>query len=68
MEAAQQRDPAKVYGAIAHYLANKATVDAYLVGQDQKWAEGKAKSESVPTNLRERLLRAREQIESTRLP
>ena len=61
-------DLEQVYGAIAYYLANKARVDAYLIDQDQKWAEGKAKSEAVPTDLRERLTRAREEIQPTRLP
>ena len=61
-------DLEQVYGAIAYYLAHKANVDAYLIGQDQKWVEGKVKSEAVPTDLRERLTRAREEIQSTRLP
>jgi uncharacterized protein (DUF433 family) len=61
-------DLEQVYGAIAYYLAHKAEVDAYLTRQDEKWSEGKAKSEAIPTDLRERLIRAREEIESTRLP
>lgn len=61
-------DLEQVYGAIAYYLGHKSEVDAYLIGQDQKWAEGKAKSESLPSDLRERLMRAREEIQSPRLP
>ena len=61
-------DLEQVYGAIAYYLAHKAEVDAYLNRQDQKWAEGKGRSEAIPTDLRERLMRAREDIQSTRLP
>jgi uncharacterized protein (DUF433 family) len=40
-------DLEQVYGAIAYYLAHKPEVDAYLIGQDQKWAEGQLKSESL---------------------
>ena len=60
-------DLEQVYGAIAYYLANKADVDAYLMRQDQKWVEGRENSEPLPADLRERLLRAREDIQSTRL-
>src|SRR5580692_5956497 len=35
----------EVYGAIAYYLANQAHVDAYLVRQGEKWAEGKREAE-----------------------
>jgi uncharacterized protein (DUF433 family) len=31
----------EVYGAIAYYLANQSNIDAYLVRQNEKWAEGK---------------------------
>ncbi|MDX1982033.1 MAG: DUF433 domain-containing protein [Bryobacteraceae bacterium] len=31
----------EVYGAIAYYLANQASMDAYLVSQGQKWTDGK---------------------------
>ena len=31
----------EVYGAIAHYLANQADIDAYLIRQSEKWTEGK---------------------------
>src|SRR5580700_7839903 len=38
----------EVYGAIAYYLANQAHVDAYLVRQGEKWAEGKRNAEPLP--------------------
>jgi uncharacterized protein (DUF433 family) len=56
----------EVYGAIAYYLANQADVDAYLIRQDEKWAEGKRSSEPLPAKLRERLMRAREELHTTR--
>ncbi len=55
-----------VYGAIAYYLANQADIDAYLVRQGEKWAEGKRNSEPLPESLRERLARAREEMHSSR--
>jgi uncharacterized protein (DUF433 family) len=57
----------EVYGAIAYYLANQAEIDAYLVRQNERWAEGKRNSEELPTSLRERLTRAREEMHTTRL-
>lgn len=56
----------EVYGAIAHYLANQSSLDAYLVSQGQKWAEGKQASEPLPAGLRERLTRERDQMHSSR--
>jgi uncharacterized protein (DUF433 family) len=50
----------EVYGAIAYYLANQADIDAYLIRQGDKWAEGKRNAEPLPANLRERLTRARD--------
>jgi len=57
----------EVYGAIAYYLANQAGVDAYLIRQSEKWAEGKRTAEPLRTNIRERLMRAREDMHTTRL-
>jgi uncharacterized protein (DUF433 family) len=57
----------EVYGAIAYYLANQADIDAYLILQDEKWAEGKRNAEPLPASLRERLIRAREEMHTTRL-
>ncbi|MBI3470031.1 MAG: DUF433 domain-containing protein [Candidatus Solibacter usitatus] len=56
----------EVYGAITHYLANQADIDAYLIRQDEKWAEGKRNAEPQPANLRDRLMRAREETQTTR--
>jgi hypothetical protein len=42
------------------YLANQADVDAYLIRQGDKRAEGKRNSEPLQASLRERLMRARE--------
>jgi uncharacterized protein (DUF433 family) len=56
----------EVYGAIAYYLANRAEVDAYLVRQSEKWAEGERSAEPLPDSLRERLLRTREEMRTTR--
>ena len=50
----------EVYGAIAYYLANQTDVDAYLLRQGGKWAEGKRDADPLPANLCEKLLRARE--------
>jgi uncharacterized protein (DUF433 family) len=55
-----------IYGAIAYYLANQAQIDAYLVHQCEKWAEGKRNSDPLPANLRERLIRAREEMNTPR--
>jgi uncharacterized protein (DUF433 family) len=56
----------EVYGAIAYYLSNQADIDAYLLRQDEKWADGKRNSEPLPANLRERLMRARDELHATR--
>ena len=57
----------EVYGAITYYLANRADSDAYLIRQSEKWAEGKRTAEPLPANLRERLMRARDELHTTRL-
>ncbi len=56
----------EVYGAIAYYLANQADIDAYLLRQGEKWVEGKRSSEPLPACLRERLTRARDEMQTTR--
>jgi uncharacterized protein (DUF433 family) len=56
----------EVYGAIAYYLANQAVIDAYLIRQSENWAKGKRDSEPLPASLRERLMRAREEMHTTR--
>ena len=57
----------EVYGAVAYYLANQTEIDAYLIRQGEKWAEGKRSAEPLPANLRERLMRARDELHTTRL-
>jgi uncharacterized protein (DUF433 family) len=56
----------EVYGAIAYYLANPADIDAYLIRQNEKWAEEKRNAEPLTADLRERLMRARDELHSTR--
>ncbi len=56
-----------VYGAIAYYLADQSAIDAYMIRQGEKWAEGKRNAEPLPTDLRERLMRARDELNTTRL-
>ena len=56
----------EVYGAIAYYLANQAEIDAYLIRQGQKWAEGKRKSDILPADLRAKLMRARDELHTAR--
>ena len=56
----------EVYGAIAYYLASQSAIDAYLVRQGEKWAEGKRGSEPLPASLRERLTRARGEMHTSR--
>jgi len=57
----------EIYGAITYYLANLADIDAYLIRQGEKWTEGKRNAEPLPANLRERLMRARDELHTTRL-
>lgn len=56
----------EVYGAVAYYLANQAGIDAYLIRQGEKWTEGRRDAEPLPANLRERLMRARDELHTTR--
>lgn len=57
----------EVYGAIAYYLASQGEIDVYLIRQGEKWADGNRNSQPLPASLRERLLRAREEMQATRL-
>jgi uncharacterized protein (DUF433 family) len=56
----------EVYGAIAYYLANQADIDAYLIRQNERWAEGRRNAEPLPATLRERLMRARDELHTAR--
>jgi uncharacterized protein (DUF433 family) len=58
--------PEEVYGAIAYYLANQAEIDSYLMGQGEKWAEGRRDAEPLPDDLRQRLMRARDELHTAR--
>ncbi len=56
----------EVYGAIAYYLANQLDIDDYLIRQNEKWAEGRRNAEPLPADLRERLIRARDELHTAR--
>src|SRR5262245_20125309 len=56
-----------VYGAIAYYIAKQSDVDTYLIRQNEKWAEGRRNAEPLPVDLRERLMRARDALHTSRL-
>ena len=56
----------EVYGAIAYYLANQAEVDAYLIRQAKRWTEVRRNAEALPADLRERLIRARDELHTSR--
>ena len=58
----------EVYGAIAYYLANQVAIDAYLSRQDDKWVEERRKAEPLPADLRERLMRSRDELHAARQP
>jgi uncharacterized protein (DUF433 family) len=55
----------EVYGAIAYYLANQVEIDAYLIRQKRKWVEGGRNAEPLPPGLRDRLVRARDELHLT---
>jgi uncharacterized protein (DUF433 family) len=58
-ESIRQQYPAltleAVYGALTYYLANRETVDEYLLHQEQVWAEARRESDSHPSPVVERL-------------
>ena len=56
----------EVYGAIAYYLANRSKIDSYLTRQNEKWVSGKRSAKPLPEHLRERLLRVRDHMRTTR--
>lgn len=56
----------EVYGAIAYYLANQAEIDTYLILQSDKWSEGRRNAEPLPADLRQRLMRARNELHTAR--
>jgi uncharacterized protein (DUF433 family) len=56
----------EVYGAIAYYLANRPAIDEYLLRQSETWAEGKRSAEPLPIDLRQKLMRARDEMHPAR--
>lgn len=48
------------------HLANRTEMDAYLMRQNEKWAEGKRQSEPLTAALREKLIRARDELHTAR--
>jgi len=56
----------EVYGAIAYYLANEVDINAYLIRQNEKWAERRRNAEPLSADLRERLIRARDEMHTAR--
>lgn len=60
-------DLEEVYGAIAYYLANQAGIDSYLATQETKWTDGRRNTGPLPDSLRERLMRARDELHAPRL-
>lgn len=56
----------EVYGAITYYLANQEDVDGYLTRQDLKWTEGRRGAEPLPSDLRDKLTRARDETHTSR--
>ena len=56
----------EVYGAITYYLANQADIDSYLGSQSEKWDQGRRDAEPLSASLRERLVRAREEMHTPR--
>jgi len=56
----------EVYGAIAYYLANQAEIDSYLHHPDDNWTAARRQAEPIPSDLRERLLRARDELHASR--
>jgi uncharacterized protein (DUF433 family) len=69
-EAIHRRYPSasleQVYGAIAYYLGNREAVDAYLRSQDALFEYWRAKGESEPDPVRERLRALKKQREAQR--
>jgi uncharacterized protein (DUF433 family) len=54
----------QVFGAITFYLENQAAVDAYRMGQEQRFHATRGAAAPLPQDLRQRLETAREQLHS----
>jgi uncharacterized protein (DUF433 family) len=59
-------DLVEVYGAITYYLENQDAVDEYLIRMEAKWEETKRTLPGIPAALREKLMRAREEMKARR--
>ncbi|SRR5579875_2214453 len=56
----------EVYGAITYYLEHQAEVEAYMLRMDALWEEGRRNAPPLPAGLRDRLVRAREEMKTQR--
>ena len=56
----------EVYGAIAFYLANQVGIDEYLQRQEGKSQDASHRNEGLPSTLREKLMRAKEELHGSR--
>ena len=52
----------QIYGAITYYLANQAEIDEYVLETEKLAAQARASAEPLPSDLRERLNRARNEL------
>ena len=55
----------QVYGAIAFYLENHMAIDAYRVGQEERFDKVRKASEPLPQALRKKLEAARQHLHSS---
>lgn len=53
---------AQVYGAITHYLENRAEVDAYRVRQSVRFKDARRRATALPASLQERIELTRERL------
>src|SRR5262249_2867830 len=56
----------EVYGAIASSAANQREIDVCVIRKDEKGGEGKPNADPPPADLRERLMRARDGLHTSR--
>jgi uncharacterized protein (DUF433 family) len=69
-ESIQQNFPTltleQIYGAIAFYLGHQSAVDAYLIEGEKLWDKERRKQAALPTDLKERIDRARRELHAKR--
>lgn len=56
----------QVYGAVAFFLGNRAELEHYLAETEKLWDERRRNAPSLPAGLRERIKRARLELNSKR--